>query len=215
MLPNRVLIRVKRESHDSITVGESNLYLDTSFEVEKHIMTRGEVVDFGPLLYKRGHPDSLSDDVDMEIEKGDEVIFHYNTIIVALKNQAYMEVDGEKLFIVRYDRLFAAIRDGEVIPLNGNVFVEPEIKVYDEYLPGLFRPDITKEEISCTRGVVRYKGCLVRQYAMDVPADEDDVEVGDKVLFHRNDSIPLEYEMHRTLPFMYRMTRKDIIGIYE
>ena len=217
---NNVLIKFDDEI-DEIEVAGTKLQIDTSFNKMQHQVTTGTVMGLPKkLLFDRTNVvKSVEYDVDMELQVGDKVIMSYLSYGEAIKNAT---IDG--CHYVRYDEILVAIRGDQVIPLNGLVLIEPitmtesaEVKEVSKFL---ILPDYVKVQKSETRGVVRYKGKPVKRYLLDrfdtIYESEDDVQVGDYVYFSPNYAVPLQYEMHQTLPMtLYRMRRKDIQGVYQ
>lgn len=187
------------------------LFLDTRFEEQGHAPTYGTVIQAPEALRfsRDASVESVQFDVPMEIQVGDKVIFHFNSLGIAQEQGRVFE-EG---FMVRYDSLFVAIRGEQVIPLNGNIIVEPESAVIRS---NLFIPAIAKKKAKQV-GRVLYTGSEVKDYRFDVDAFDVPVEVNDRVLFIHYNAVPLQHfpELHGKLKktILYRMQRKDIDAI--
>jgi hypothetical protein len=220
LLFNNVLIKFDEEPEE-IEVSGVKLKLDTSFNKMQHQVTTGMVMGLPHRLYfdRTNVVKSVEYDVDMELEIGDRVIMSYLSYGEAIKNASV-----DECHYVRYDEILVAMRGDQVIPLNGLVLIEPinmtesnEVKEVSKFL---ILPDYVKIQKSETRGIVRYKGKPVKRYLLDrfdtIYESEDDIQVGDYVYFSPNYAVPLQYDMHKTLPMtLYRMRRKDIQGVYQ
>lgn len=220
LLFNNVLIKFDEEPEE-IEVSGVSLKIDTSFNKMQHQVTTGTVMALPQRLYfdRTNVVKSVEYDVDMELQVGDRVIMSYLSYGEAIKNAS---IDG--CHYVRYDEIHVILRGDQVIPINGLVLIEPinmtesnEVKEVSKFL---ILPDYVKIQKSETRGIVRYKGKPVKRYLLDrfdtIYESEDDVQVGDYVYFSPNYAVPLQYDMHKSLPItLYRMRRKDIQGVYQ
>jgi len=218
LLFNNVLVKFD-EPNDHIKVGDVELQIDTSYNPMQHAITTGTVIGLpSRLIFDRKEPaKTMLYDTDMELRVGDRIIFEYLAYGEAVKNDP---IDGG--YCIRYDEVLVAIRGEQVIPVNGIVLIEPidisETEEVKEMSKFLVVPDYVKSQKSESRGIVRHVGSPLRGYAMDTSNsihEADDLHVGDKVYFNSNYAIPLQYEMHRIFDkVLYRMRRKDILGIY-
>jgi len=218
LLFNNVLVKFD-EPNDHIKVGDVELQIDTSYNPMQHAITTGTVIGLpSRLIFDRKEPaKTMLYDTDMELRVGDRIIFEYLAYGEAIKNDP---IDGG--YCIRYDEVLVAIRGEQVIPVNGIVLIEPidisETEEVKEMSKFLVVPDYVKTQKSESRGIVRHVGSPLRGYAMDTSNsiyEADDIHVGDKVYFNSNYAIPLQYEMHRIFDkVLYRMRRKDILGIY-
>lgn len=187
------------------------LYLDTRFEEQGHAPTYGTVIGMPDALRfsRDASVESVQFDVPMELELNDKVIFHFNSLGIA-KEQGRIFDRG---FMVRYDSLFAAIRGDKVIPLNGNIIVEPESAVIRT---NLFIPEIAKKKAKQV-GRVLYAGSKVADYRYNPDEFDGDVEVGDRILFIHYNAVPLQHfpEIHGKVKktMLYRMQRKDVDAV--
>lgn len=219
ILFNTVLVKFD-EANDHIKVNDQKLYIDTSYNPMQHAVTTGTVIGLPErLIFDRTRPDkTMLYDTDMELQLGDKIIFEYLAYGEAIKNSP---LNGG--YFIRYDEILVALRGDQVMPVNGIVLVEPiditETQEVKEMTKLLVVPDYVKTQKSQTRGVVRHLGTPVRGYAMDVTEsifEADDVKVNDKIYLNPHYAVPLQYELHQTLSkVLYRMRRKDILGIYE
>lgn len=143
-------------------------------------------------------------DTDLEIKEGDRVMFNY-----------LFQIDKLDLFkgniLIPYSELFCRINGDEIYPLNGNIIVEQikqDVKVNDVKIG---------EKRSDTEGVVRYAGCVNRDY-LTLPlqgkfSDDKRIKVGTKVYFPKNGLSRIEYQLHSSLTDyeLWAGFRKDIL----
>lgn len=218
ILFNQVLIRPDREENDIIKLGDAELKLVTAFDEFKHKCCTGTVVQLPEQLIfnrKKGYL-CQKFDTQIELQIGDRIIFHYLAMNTARKmyDKHLLKDIPPDHTLIPYDQIFVAIRNGEVIPVNGYLLVEP---ADEEINTSLIIPDALKKKAT-KRGFIRYMGKPVNGYRdyEDWGADSDDVKVGDEVLYRECNCVPLEYSLHQTLEkgrTLYRMQRSDLIGV--
>lgn len=225
ILNNKVLIKPKGGNDEVIIEGyggkKISLFIDTSFETEKHAPTIGEVVKIpNRLVFDRKSTMRTTEfDVDMELKVGDMAIYHYLAPENCIMRKEYVVVDKQIYFIVNYDQIFCAKRGDEVVMVNGYILVEPVVEdVFKSSL--LITPDTLKDKNSPVEGIVRYIGTPVRNYLYekDIQENADEPKVGDTIMFTQDSDIPLQYDLHASLDGkkkFFRMQRKDIFGIVE
>lgn len=224
---NYVLIQLDRSQDELTMEGGTKLFLDTSYEEEKHAPVTGFVYALPEkLIYNRKDPNSLQWKTELELELGDYVICYFMSSVNALdqKFKKMITCEGVQYIFVRYENIFIAkrkigkhtnhkvmqsiVENGyalEVIPINGNVICE---KLNDEkYLAmerqakavGLELPNMIKQKYSGKYVVVRYVGKPNQEYKEKRFSDENcDVQPGDVVTIRKLSDIPLEYDLHAT-----------------
>ena len=94
---NYILIRLDRDNDFIKLENGSTLYIDTSFEPEKHATVIGEVFGIPKKLTYTGKPNiGMPWKTPLQIKIGDKVIVHYLAIVNAFRKEAYKAiVDGE------------------------------------------------------------------------------------------------------------------------
>lgn len=206
-LNNFVFIKLDPEN-DSIKLKNGlQLYVDTSFEVEKHAQVQGVVYGLPSHLRYTGRPKDMPWETPMEIKIGDTAIIYYLSIINALKpsNQRYVLEGTDRFVFVEYQYIYAVVRDGKIIPVNGYCLIEPiedpSITSERERLAKLNMELIITEKRNSkevTYGRVKYVGTPNRRYVDEFHTDEGcDVGVGDVVLIRKTNDIPLQYDLHQ------------------
>jgi len=204
-LNNFVLIKLDKENDSIKTASGFTLYVDTSFEKEKHATVTGEVWGLPSRLEYTGKANKgMGWRTDMEIQYGDRVIVYYLAIINALtpSNQRYFMEGEDRYVFVPYSSIFTVIRDGEIIPVNGYVLIEPCGDPFQEAVIKRLRllnieliSHKDKSNTDVSFGIVRYLGKPNREY-VDAGMSDDgvDIAVGDKVVLRRISDIPLQYD---------------------
>lgn len=217
---NYVLIEPSRGNDEIILPSGLKLYIDITFEKEKHAVTTGTIIKTPKYLVfnRKRAAVSVEFDVDMTLLPGDKVFFHYLVSENCIKDGRYYEVDGRIYFMVKYDRIFCAKRGDEVVMVNGWVLVEPVEE--DVYKTNLILPEYLKKQVSQKEGIVKYVGPAVRSYFFEpeIVENDKDAKPGDRILFSPNSDIPLEYDLHASFEGKkkyFRMQRKDIFGVLE
>ena len=197
--------------NQKITVAGVELSIANVWEEQKHAITSGIVT--GVPVSNYYNPDdplmSLPHDTPMELQEGDRVIFHY----LAIKRSQIQYNDS---YVISYDSVFCAIRNGQVIPINGWVIVEADRK--DKYGDlGFIVPDSTKDQVDECFGVALWVGQPLLAIASDPdysPSYLDEIRAGDHVGFSPHYAVPLEYTLHGELDTksqLYRIQHRNII----
>lgn len=60
-------------------------------------------------------------DFEMEVQEGDKIYFHHNTII----DQNQVSYVGDKIYKLAYNHALCVIRNSKIIPVAGTILVEP------------------------------------------------------------------------------------------
>lgn len=131
---------------------------------------------------------SLQWNTRIEVKVGDRVYFRFVHLLNSRDDKdAWIEIDGEKYLMLRYDELLARIDGNELYPLNGYVLVEPSIKEPPAYL--------TTKKRTNTEGVIVAIGKRNKHY-IERPniVSLTDLKVGDRVYYSKYAAIRLETE---------------------
>ena len=214
LINNMVAIKPFPSDEIRLKTGEK-LYLDVRFEEYLNAQTAGEVVSVPEkLVYstKTEAPVTTEWDTDMELKVGDVVVFNYLAVKNSLGSGYWIDKDT---VCIPYDKIYVALRQGEVICINGIIIVEPEV---ENTLTSLIIPDNAKLK-SKQVGRVVYAGKPNRGYRKEhlftgKTGPDSPVEVGSRVVFSWNDAIPIQPnaelrgEISRSM--LYRMQHKDV-----
>ena len=157
------------------------------FELFKFIQKGNETHDVNYSAEVVAIPDDAKDGIENEVKVGDKVYFHYNSFLsegnwIPRQCMGIEENSGEYWRVAYYD-IFCAVRDGEIVPVGGWSFIEPDVRKVET---GNIISDISVK--SETQGVLRHIGTPRR--GQEVP----DVQVGDTVLFEEHDAFENEIE---------------------
>lgn len=209
ILFNEVVIKADRTDNDLFLSTGEKVFIDNRYEKGKHMVRTGTVVHTPQNLhFEYFDPLSLEYDTQMELQVGDKVIFHQLAINYVKKEPYGL---GPDEYPIKYDSFFCAIRNGEIIPVNGNVIVEP---LKNEIVSKLVDP-----KLSVNHGIVKYLGTPIKNYLMTPDglwSDKGvDIKVGDHIMYGKADCVRLEFSLHQTIDkgtMLYRMRRKDIVA---
>jgi hypothetical protein len=194
------------------------LYLDVRFEEYLNAKTAGEVIAVPDKLHYDTDATSYNSidwDTDMELQVGDVVIYNY----LAVKNSLHMGHFIDKdIICIPYDKIYVAIRNQNVIPINGVILVEPE----EEFIGTFLHVPDNAVTNSKQVGKVVYAGTPVRGYRKEYiysghTSPDKAVNVGDRIIFNWNDAIPIqpnaELRGEITRGMLYRMQHKDVHAV--
>ena len=225
-LNNFVLIKLDRENTSVKLKNGIELYLDTSFEPEKHATITGTIYGLPSHLIYTGKPNlGMPWLTPMEIEFGDKVIIYYLSVVNALRKEKenYFLEGGDRYIMIEYQYIFAVVREDKIIPINGYVLVEPiedpalekeKLRMAFIGMKAVFFKKKTQTQV--TYGIVKYVGVPNREYADENLTDEGvDIGIGDTVVLRRTVDIPLQYELHATVDKgkgLLRVQRRNVLA---
>jgi len=225
-LNNFIFIKLDPENTSVRLKNGCELFVDNTFEPEKHFTVTGEVYGLPSHLSYSGKPNlNMPWETDMEIRMHDKVIFYYLSVVNALKpaTKRYIIEGNDKYVFIEYQYIYAVVRDDKIIPINGYCLIEP---VED--------PSITQERermakigmeiVVLTRrlsnqvvyGKVKYVGIPNRNYVDEGVTDRGaDVEVGDVVVIRKTYDVPLQYSLHQKVNDgvkLFRVQRRNLLA---
>lgn len=207
-LNNFIFIKLDAENTSIKLRNGADLFVDTTFDPEKHATVTGEVYGVPSHLQYTGKPNKgMPWLTDMEIRIGDKVIFYYLSVVNALNksNKRYLLEGNDRYVFISYEFIYAIVRDDKVIPINGYVLLEgvedPAITAERERMKKIGLAYVVTERRSnshVTYGKVKYVSTPNREYVDADQSDEGiDVEVGDVVVIRKTNDIPLQYNLHQ------------------
>ena len=226
---NNVMIKLDG-LNDEIKMNDGGvLYIDTTFDPEKHATTTGEVTGLPSRLVYTGKPNSgMPWLTDMEVQIGDRVVLYYLAVVNCFRPESYRAVveDGDRYIFTGYQNIYAVIRDGKIIPVNGYCLLEPmEDPEWTRTKERMSRSGLQAVKLSeksntdVTYGRVAYCGAPIKEYPHKAYSDNGvNITPGDVVMLRRIKDIPLEYDLHAKIDGgkkYWRVQRKDIVAIYE
>jgi co-chaperonin GroES (HSP10) len=196
---NKVLV-TPLQDNSIIKLSGVDVFLDTTFQKEKHAITCGRVVSI---------PTQIDDNLktDIEVQVGDVVFFHYLSVINSLKDDRYF-IDGESvIYPVLYESLYCLMRNDSVIPLNGYILVAPISKHKEEKIGNIFLPESMLKEEVISKGIVRYIGKPLK-------GERQLCNAGDMVAFRKSSAVPIQYTLHDSVgEKLFRMKNDSIMGV--
>jgi hypothetical protein len=218
---NNILIKLDKEN-DTV----NGLFVDTTFDPDRHATVTGIIWGLPSHLYYSGEPNKgMPWKTQLEAKIGDGVIVYYLSIINALKPKEgrYIVENGERYVLIPYQFLYALVRDGSIIPINGYVLIE-----------GIEDPSITREKERMAKmnmelivlerrinnnvvfGRVKYIGIPNREYVDYGQSDRGvDVAVDDAVVIRKTNDVPLQYELHQQVNQgvkLFRVQRRNLLA---
>jgi len=223
---NNVTVLLDPENKFIKTKSGIKLFVDTSFEPEKHIVRTGTVIATPTRLTYHHKKPGYPWKTNPELKDGDRVVMYFMAIqnCLAPEQKKYTR-EGEDVYIfIKYHNIYAIIEEGNIRPINGYLFVEPiedpewtrkveEAEKLDLELPDLRKP--SKTDVSY--GKIAYMGAPNEAYADDYKSDEfHNEQVGDTIIMKRIRDIPVEYEYHAKIDGgrkLFRMQRHDILAV--
>jgi len=207
-LVNYVMIKLDPENDSIKLKNGTELYVDTSYDKEKHCTVTGTIYGLPSHLSYSGEGNKgMPWLTTMDLKYGDHVIIYYMSVINALAKESkrYILEGKDRYIFTEYQNVFAVYGDGFVKPLNGYCLIEPcedpfiaEKKKRMEALGLELVTFNNKSNVNVSFGVVRYLSAPNREYVDEFNTDDGvDVEVGDTVVLRRITDIPLQYELHQ------------------
>jgi len=225
-LNDYVFIKLDPENKSIRLRNGCELFVDTTYEPEKHATVEGEVWGLPSHLSYTGTPNKgMPWKTRMELRYGDKVIIYYLAVVNALKkeNSRYIIEGKDRYIFVPYQNIYAVIREGKVIPVNGYVLFEqvedPSITRDRERMKALGLELVTLNTRTNTHviyGKIKYTGEPNQEYVDENYSDEGvDVKEGDVVVMRKISDIPLQYDLHSKIDGgakYFRVQRKAILA---
>lgn len=194
-----VLIRPLQDTSIVKVLG-NEVYIDTSFQKEKHTITCGEIVSVPTQI-----DESLRTDIETKV--GDIAFFHYLSVFNAIRDDKYFIENEQICYPVNYESLYCAKRTGQVICLNGYIFVKPMAKYEHDKIGDVFLPDSMMKQEMASRGVVSYTGTPLK-------GDKVLCNSGEEIIFRKSSSVKMQYHLHNTFgEELYRMKNDSVLAI--
>ncbi len=223
---NMVLIKLDPENDLVKTEGGFSLYIDTSYDPEKHSTVTGTVCGLPSKLTYTGEANKgMPWLTDIEVKCGDHVIIYYLAVVNAFKpEQRRCFIEGNDRYVaVEYRNIFAVYGEGFVKPINGYCLIEacedPEITSERGRMKAIGMELVVFNKPSNTDvvyGKVRYISKPNRDYVDPGNTDQGaDVVPGDVVILRRISDVPLHYDLHAKIDKgtkLWRVHRRQILA---
>lgn len=201
---------------DVIKIGDFDFGIDTSYQESKHQVTRGIVRAVPDSLYftkKPGSHATMPWLTDMELQVGDMVYYDYLTAMNAKNptSSTQFRVNGFDCIWMKYNQIYCAVREEEIVPVNGYCLVEPLKTMRSD----MFDFSIMDNDHDQSVGVLRHVGSLIRWYRYHKHADSAEYKPGQIVLMKKVNDIPLESKYHESIDRFWRVQRRNILGVVD
>jgi len=205
---NKVIIKIS-DMNDSITLSNGvKLFIDTQFEPAEHTPVVGEVVGVSRLYYNESDPEnSMEWETDMQLKVGDTVFMEYFAVHqclgtkidrnAAYENPKWFTIDGVLYITISYQDIYFAVRNEEVILLNGYSIVRP-IYVNKVESDTIIIPNSLKHKKSPKFCEVILPGKPVKRYLDKKYRDFRGLSAGSIAMFMRWAVQRVEVKLHKT-----------------
>jgi co-chaperonin GroES (HSP10) len=214
LVPNRVLIQTVDNQSKVMVDGHHAFTIDTQFSEEMHAPVTGIVVNHPKYLI----PELMDWHTDMDIMVGDYAVYTYESAIHALTpehGREFHDEHGNQYLMIDYGDILAIRRDNVVKPINGYLLVE---HLLEEHQTAFKLPTLKSMRYGTVAYISPRNKCYfaagrVRNDTYDF---NEDIKVGDLVLFSKFSDVPLEYDAHSSIDKgkkFFRMQRRDILSI--
>ena len=216
MIPigNFVEIEVEKGTK-MVKVGDEEFYIDNSYDPGNHVTTTGVIKSIPTKLIYKGEK-GMEWKTSIDIQVGDKVWFQKYEAIQSLgrladpvlsdfeDNSSYIIVNDRIHIFIPYSALFCVERNNEIIMLNGYVIIEPIEKKYNTIfdIPAKMKVD------EATMGKILLMGKPNEEYDFKDYVDTMGYEVGDTVLFRKNNNTPHMDLFNRKV---YKVQRKSVL----
>lgn len=182
-----VYFQIEKKTEDSYTLSDgTEIWLDTNIQPMHNARQYGTVYSVPEDLNKYKKFDD-----GVTLRKGDKIFFHHFVV----EEDSKVEIFDEEVYRLPYQQIFAVERDGEVIPLNDFVFLEPEEK--DDKVGDIYDPNAGE-----------YKKNTGRVIYTSLAGSKDGMKKGDRVFFK-----VLPYDMKLNDMDVYRMHSSHILAV--
>ena len=221
---NYVMVKLDKENDEIKLESGVKLYLDTTYEPEKHVTVTGTVCGLPKRLTYTGLPDAMPWKTHMELKYGDKVIMYYLSVVNAMAPEASrsMTKDGERYVWVKYQNIYAAIRNQLIVPINGYCLIEPmEDQSWLDMGKRMKEAGLeavrlkVKSNVNVVYGRVKYAGRPNDAYVDGQSDDMVNVNPGDRVVMRKISDIPMEYDLHASIDGgakYWRVQRRRILA---
>lgn len=190
------------KENNYIEKGNVKLYLDTTFQKEKHTITYGEVISVCNTI-----DESLK--TTIEVKKGDIVFFHYLAVLNSIRDKKYLICDNNFYYSVPYSSLYVAKRTEDVICLNGYNLISPIKKHTEDRIGKVLLPNCMLIEDQVSRGRIAFIG-------NPLTGEKSLASIGDNIIFRKSSSVPIQYDLHSSFDgenVYYRMKNDSILAV--
>ncbi|MGB1038927.1 MAG: hypothetical protein ACPGYY_09795 [Bacteroidia bacterium] len=145
-----------------------------------------------------------------DIKEGDKVMYRYTT---RTEEENTIYIDGVRHVIVKKEDIEAVVRNGELIPQNGYIFVEMKEREVDDWEGDV---NIHYDDHNVyEEATIKYIGKPCLHYSEDDLFDSTEYKVGDVIRPSQYAAVRLEVDDHNTLTknksSLFKMRRKNTL----
>ncbi len=159
-------------------------------------------------LYTYHNQYKYCSDLEMEVQDGDKIYFHHNTVVP----QNLVSYLGQKIYRLPYHHSICIIRENKVFPVAGHVLIQP---LWEDGVEDLGNGQKGKMTAS---GIVtelhdkpKYLEGIVRHVCSPLKGEEMEIQSGDKIIYVPNADYEVEIEGEK----YYVMKYWDVLGKTE
>jgi len=205
---NKVVVRLN-ELNDSIELKSGlKLFLETKYEPANHVQIIGTVVGLPSRLYfnEKDLQRTMPHETTMDLKPNDTVYIDYFAVIQALADKydiaaaypdpKWFEINGSLHVVVDYHNIYFALRNNQIIPLNGYCIARDIIV---EEKADIDLPEYTKHHKSGKWAEIIIPGKPCTAFVDKQYKDKGEINSGDIVLFGSWSNERVEYSLHQTL----------------
>lgn len=204
---NWVLLRPLQDNSKIKTESGVELYMDTDYKPENHAKVLCEVLAIPKqLIYNKKRKEySMEWKTEMNVKIGEKVIINYLKSLDAEKYNHFV-VNGEKLYLVPYSSLYLAMRNNQIIMLNGYMLMEQISK--KSKFGSILAPNEYEFKKGNRRAIVRYMHEPNLEYIYQSHVDDDIMSEGDQVILSYGFNRKAENELHKILDKDYLVVQR-------
>lgn len=207
-ISNNVLIKLEKENN-IIKFGDgTQLELDTKYNPELHVPVVGTVLAVpDKLVFDKKRFETMPWLTDMELLPGDRVYLDFHAVLMGLGTKlfrtnpypdpTYFELEGDVYILLKYEFVFFAVREGEIIMCNGFCIATPVME--EKKTDKIVLPGHIKRKASSKLATITHVGSPCRAFLDKKYRDVGELEPGDVVLFNRWSNQRVEYGLHQTM----------------
>lgn len=225
---NFVLVQITEDFIGNTSMSAGGIVMDHSWNKQERQVMTGIVAKVPEKLIfltrmvfnlEWDGAEAISDfDVDMELQEGDQIIFHYLSLHRAQKNGLIMHDKQDRIYaMIRYDKIYLAKRGDEYLSVNGQIILEKvrnESSIISNHIE-IFMRNI----MSLNVGKVRHVASPVKRYFaisnsfIDKYSDHKFVRPGDVVFYYNSVDLLSERYINHELFGLQRINEKEVIAV--
>ena len=206
---NWLLIEFDKNEFDrQVAELKNGIRIDKRFEKNEYAVVFGKIAKVCSELYYLDNKGELSEaplefDTPIEVKEGDECYYNFLSAENAVRAGRTIKIEHKNYIFIRYDRLYAIIRNGEWLGVNGWKVIQPTSVNPKQ---GLFKLPVKQQN----EGIVLSEGCSVRHYWDKRYKETGFLRKGDVVRYLH--ATPIENNLLKVKDINYlRIQERDIL----